>query len=123
VTVRRDAKPDSYMSVPAPHLQIVDDVLWQPPQHRLLIEAALPMPEPPGLKHALWNRRRPRHLLSQKMVCGVCVRPFQPTGKDYLGCQAAKNGGCCNTPHVAPRITRAPRDTAAPPRTDTAASP
>jgi site-specific DNA recombinase len=93
-TVRRDAKPDSYVSVETPHLQIIDDTLWQRVQQRLAAEAA---PTVSGAPQAFWDRRRPRHLLSQKVVCGACGRSFKAVGRDYLSCSAAKSGGCRNT--------------------------
>jgi site-specific DNA recombinase len=96
-TVRRDAKPESFVYADAPSLRIIDDALWQRVQHRLAEDAA---PETPGRlkpRHAFWDRRRPRPLLSQKVECGVCGRLFSAVGKDYLGCTAAKNGGCRNT--------------------------
>jgi hypothetical protein len=96
-TVRRDAKPESFVYGKAPHLRIIDDDLWQRVQQRRAAEAA---PETPGrlhVHHAFWDRRRPRHLLSQKVQCGACGRLFKAMGKDYLGCAAAKNGGCQNT--------------------------
>jgi hypothetical protein len=45
---------------------------------------------------AFWLRRRPRHLLSGKIFCGVCGRPLSLLGKNYLGCKAARNGTCHN---------------------------
>ena len=94
--VRRDAPPDTFLRVDVPQLRMIDDDLWHRVQRRLVEESA---PLTPGrLKptNAFWDRRRPRHLLSQKVVCGTCGRRFTPTGKDYLGCPAAKHGSCSN---------------------------
>lgn len=50
-TVRRDAKPESFVYGKAPHLRIIDDDLWQRVQQRLAVEAA---PETPGRLHVRW---------------------------------------------------------------------
>jgi DNA invertase Pin-like site-specific DNA recombinase len=99
-TVRRDANPETFLRAEAPHLRIIDDALWIRVQQRLVADAA---PQTPGRlkpRHAFWDRRRPRHLLSQKVICGGCGRSFTPTGKDYLGCPAAHNGSCRNVSTV-----------------------
>jgi site-specific DNA recombinase len=62
----------------------------------LLAEAAPPRAKLDDERLAFWDRRRPRHLLSGKVICGVCGGPYHPTGRDYLGCHAAKNGACTN---------------------------
>jgi DNA invertase Pin-like site-specific DNA recombinase/outer membrane lipoprotein-sorting protein len=100
VRVRRDAPPDTFLRVGVPQLRIIDDDLWQRVQQRLVEESAPLTPGRLKPKNAFWDRRRPRHLLSQKVVCGTCGRHFTPTGKDYLGCPAAKHGNCSNTSTV-----------------------
>jgi hypothetical protein len=51
-----------------------------------------------------WERRRPRHLLTSKVICGVFGRTFSRIGKDYLACFAATQHGCVNT--ARPRQSR-----------------
>jgi DNA invertase Pin-like site-specific DNA recombinase len=95
-TVKRKTAADTHVRVDVPDLRIVDEALWQRAQQRLLAEAAPLSADAPQIGYAFWDRRRPRHLLSQKVVCGVCGRHFTSRGKDYLGCMAAKNGSCGN---------------------------
>ena len=94
--VRRDASPDTYVNAEVPELRIIDDELWERVQARLRAEAAEPLSNEKAGKHAFWDRRRPRHLLSGKVICGVCGGPYYATGNDYLGCQAAKHRACSN---------------------------
>ncbi len=64
-----------------PHLRIIDDDLWQQAQQRLAAEAA---PATQNRGNTFWDRRRPKHLLSGKVFCGCCGRPFSAVGADYL---------------------------------------
>jgi site-specific DNA recombinase len=62
--------------------------------------AALPQQdeEPPVAKARatkFWTRRRPRHLLTEKVVCGVCGGPASSIGKDYIACSTARRQGTC----------------------------
>ena len=78
-----------------PELRIINDALWERVQTRLHAEAAVPARDA-GSQRAFWDRRRPRHLLSGKVICGVGGGPYHPAGSGYLGCQAAKYGACTN---------------------------
>jgi hypothetical protein len=54
----------------------------------------------------------PRHLLTGKIVCGVCGRAQQRVGKDHLARRLACNHGCPNgasvrCAHVEARVVRA----------------
>ncbi len=93
------AKPEeALVETSVPHLRIVPDDLWQAAQVRLAAEAA---PQPKVGQHAFWQRRRPQHLLTGKVICGSCGTGFSVFGKDYLGCRTARNGGPCrNTTRV-----------------------
>jgi site-specific DNA recombinase len=46
-------------------------------------------------KTMFWDRRRPQHLLTGKMVCGVCGSLAASIGKDYIACSAARRQGTC----------------------------
>jgi DNA invertase Pin-like site-specific DNA recombinase len=95
--LRRDAHPDTYVNKEVPQLRIIDDALWQRVQVRLKAEAApLKASEHGAGQPAFWDRRRPRHFLSGKIICGVCGRAFASTGQYYLGCRAAAHGACRN---------------------------
>ena len=95
--LRRDATPDSYVTGTAPELRIITDDLWERTQARLRAEAAAPAANSAAGLHAFWDQRRPRHLLSGKVVCATCGGPFRNTGSDYLGCSASKQGACSNS--------------------------
>jgi hypothetical protein len=95
-TLRREARPDTYVTKSVPHLRIIDDVIWDKVQQRLRAEAAPVQVASVGTVATFWDRRRARYLLSGKLICGVCGRAFTPTGKDYLGCRAAVHGACGN---------------------------
>jgi DNA invertase Pin-like site-specific DNA recombinase len=98
--VRRNGRAEDIIVKDVPHLRIIDDPLWQRVQDRLKAEAAPIKPTAGGDRRAFWDRRRPRHLLSGKVVCGICGRQVSAFGKDYLGCKAAAHGTCRNTKRV-----------------------
>jgi site-specific DNA recombinase len=78
-------------------LRIVADELWQQVQTRLEAQAARIKREP-ATGHArrrFWEQRRPVHLLSGKVVCGGCGKPFMNIGRDYLACRVAEARGPC----------------------------
>lgn len=43
-----------------------------------------------------WERRRPKHLLSDLVTCACCESPFAAVGRDYLACGAARRQGTCS---------------------------
>jgi site-specific DNA recombinase len=43
-----------------------------------------------------WERRRPQHFLTGKVICGACGGAFAAVGKDYLSCTAARRQGTCS---------------------------
>jgi site-specific DNA recombinase len=94
--LRRDARPDTYLTKDVPHLRIIDDALWRRVQTRLKLEAAPTKKSPAGEVIAFWDSRRPKHILTGKVVCGACGRKFVNTGQDYLGCRSAAHGSCHN---------------------------
>ena len=64
-----------------PELRIVDDNLWDRVQTRLgAIRNSDRVAKARATK--FWTRRRPRHLLTGKAVCGICGGPAAPIGKD-----------------------------------------
>jgi DNA invertase Pin-like site-specific DNA recombinase len=93
-SVVRAHPKEALVVTPVPALRIVDDALWQQAQKRLAKEAS---PADQNRGNTFWDRRRPKHLLSGKVFCGCCDRPFSAVGQDYLACLAARNGqGCPN---------------------------
>src|SRR5262249_47506513 len=77
-----------------PVLRIVDDHLWQAVQRRLrVIMSSDRVVKARATK--FWTRRRPKHLLTGKAVCGVCGGSAAPIGKDYVACSIARRQGNC----------------------------
>lgn len=76
---------------PVPDLRIVDDALWTAVKSRQK-EAALG----PQSETGMWSRKRPKHLLTGLVRCGVCGGGYIQVGKDYLGCAAHRNKGTCS---------------------------
>jgi DNA invertase Pin-like site-specific DNA recombinase len=95
---RRRNVLDSLVETEVPALRLVTDELWARVQARLADAAAETIAE--RSVAAFWDRRRPKHLLTGKVVCGVCGGLFQPRGRDYLGCTAAHRYLCRNTTTV-----------------------
>ena len=92
---RRINDPTNLVTQEVPELRLIDDDLWHRVQVRLAAERAKPVAA--GPTPAFWEARRPQHLLTGKVVCGVCGGPFHARGRDYLGCHAARRYLCTNT--------------------------
>jgi len=72
-----------------PALRIVDDDLWKVVQRRLdgiRNSAAVTK----ARKTRFWEHRRPRHLLTGLVHCGVCGGAYASIGRDYIGCSRAR---------------------------------
>ena len=96
--VRRDNAPEEHIETAAEHLRIVPHELWLGVAQRLQANGASRDPAAPdGQRPGFWDRRRPRHLLSGKVFCGSCGKPFTILAKGYLRCLQARNGNCVNT--------------------------
>ncbi len=95
--VRRAAATNTHVEVEVPLLKIVERDQWQAAQARLLDNAAAANPAAPDGQPGFWDRRKPRHLLTGKVFCGICGQGFATMGKDYLRCMHARNGHCANT--------------------------
>ena len=102
-TGRRLARPnpsDQWIGQDVPDLRILDDDLWIRVQQRL-----------DGIRNSqsvtkaretrFWEHRRPRHLLTGLVTCGVCGGRYASTGRDYIGCgRARRQGNCGNTKNL-----------------------
>ena len=77
-----------------PHLQIVDDALWQRVKAR---QAAIREDmNPAGVKGGNTrpeNARRPNYLFSGLLVCGCCGASYTLINKTRYGCAGARNKG------------------------------
>ena len=97
---RRANAPEDIVTYEAPELRIISNDVWQAAQERLSRESAALVPRvvdhTASSSFAFWNQRCPKHLLSGKVICGCCGRNFLTSGKDYMRCHAATNGGCNN---------------------------
>ncbi|MFA7604520.1 MAG: recombinase family protein, partial [Novosphingobium sp.] len=67
-------------------LRIIDDALWQRVQERRRSYAEQP----------LTRRRRPRHLLSGLLRCGVCGGSYSVYAAGRVACTAHRSGGLCD---------------------------
>ncbi|MEI6158209.1 MAG: recombinase family protein [Roseococcus sp.] len=81
--------------IPVPELRIIDDTLWAQVQTRLTADAAPVVAEAP--RGRFWERRRPRHLLSGKIFCGVCGSRFLSAGGQRYGCARGQRCMCSQT--------------------------
>ena len=78
-----------------PDLRIIDDALWTRVQRRLgRIRASAGVSKARATR--FWERRRPKHLLTDLVTCGVCGGRFASVGRDYLACSAARRQGTCS---------------------------
>ncbi|MEI6159548.1 MAG: recombinase family protein [Roseococcus sp.] len=81
-----------------PELRIIEDELWARVQERL---AALAAPVPAKAPHGrFWERRRPKHLLSGKIFCGVCSSTFSSTGSSRYACANGMRRFCTQTKSI-----------------------
>ncbi len=100
--VRKENPAEDLVVREVPHLAILDTPTWQRVQDRLIAEAAprATIAARPTRLGRFWECRRPRHLLTGKVVCGVCERTLHRVGKDYLSCRLARDHGCSNRTSV-----------------------
>jgi site-specific DNA recombinase len=89
--VSRPNPPGEWQSIDTPHLRIVDPAIWQLAQTRKVANAR----RRPHLQ------RRPRHLLSGLLKCGICGSGMPVIGKDRSGrvrvqCSALRESGNCS---------------------------
>ena len=71
-----------------PELRIVDQGLWEAVKAK--------QGEINRQDTALWQKNRPKHLLSNLLKCGDCSGGFTMVSKTHVGCFNAKNKGTCD---------------------------
>ena len=100
--VARSNGKDAAVVTAVPELRIVDQDLWERVQARLVQQRALvERDDTDQPRHRFWDQRRAVHLLTGKVVCGGCGKPFANVGRDYLACRVASaNGPCGNRTRV-----------------------
>ena len=94
--VRKPNDRDAIVVREVPELRIIIQDLWDRVQARLRAESLPPRASRAKTTGPFWQHRRPRYLLTGKVVCGACGQLFAATGQDYIGCRAARQGACSN---------------------------
>lgn len=97
VTGRRQARPNpenAWVITDVPELRIVPQELWDRVKQRQA-EFDLNKNEGETQKVGMWDRRRPRYLLSGLVKCGACGGGYAMISNYQLGCSAARNKGTC----------------------------
>ena len=91
----RPNPPEQWVIQDVPELRIVEEALWTRVQDRL---AGIRMSEPvaKARKTRFWEERRPKHLLTGLVTCGVCGGAYASIGRDYLGCSRARRQVNCS---------------------------
>ncbi|OGT54677.1 MAG: hypothetical protein A3E01_10015 [Gammaproteobacteria bacterium RIFCSPHIGHO2_12_FULL_63_22] len=79
---------DAWVRVPAPHLRIVDDDIWQRVKERQGAYEHKP----------LSGRRRPKHFLSGLIKCASCGGGMSAINQTQFGCSTAHDRGTCPDP-------------------------
>ena len=96
-TGKRIARPNAkelWVIEAVPHLQIIDQSLWDKVQARLGDIRQSPSVSK-ARKTRFWEHRRARHLFTGLMVCADCGASMIAAGKDYMACDHARNQGTC----------------------------
>ncbi|OSP52462.1 recombinase family protein [Pseudoruegeria sp. SK021] len=89
---------ESWVITDIPELRIIDQDLWDAARARQGIMKVKNTSVP------IWDRRRPKTLLSGLMRCGCCGGGFSKMTKDRFGCSTARNKGksvCSNMRTIA----------------------
>lgn len=86
-TIIRPNPESDWVTEPVPALRIVDEATWKKVQAKRRAHDG----------ERIDLRRRPRHMLSGLMFCGLCGGGWTVAGKDYWGCGRHRDGrGCAN---------------------------
>ncbi|WP_322111154.1 recombinase family protein [Varunaivibrio sulfuroxidans] len=74
-----------------PDLRIIDQDLWDKAKAR---QGALKIKKTNDT--GIWDRRRPKYLLSGLIKCGHCGGGFATISQTHMGCSTARNKGTCD---------------------------
>lgn len=89
-----------WMTEEVPHLQIIDDVLWQRVKQRqcTIRDDILTARKANADSTAPRSERggRPIHLFSKLLFCGCCGKKYNLNGATHYGCTAARGDECSN---------------------------
>ncbi len=86
--------PDQWVRKEVPELRIVPDDLWDEVKARQL--AVKRATRPDRRLGKVWERRRPRFLLSGFLTCGTCGGGYTMISRTLYGCANARNNGTCS---------------------------
>ena len=87
--------PDQWIIKDVPELRIVAQDLWDRVKDRQ--SAVKRNTRPDRQQHAkVWERRRPRFLLSGLIKCGACGGGYTMVSRALFGCANARNKGTCD---------------------------
>ena len=78
---------EEWVTREVPELRIIDQPLWDAVKARQKASAV------EGEAIGMWDRRRPRHLLSGLMACGACGGGYSKVAQSRFGCSSARNKG------------------------------
>jgi hypothetical protein len=95
-TGRRQARmnpANEWVIEEVPHLQIVEDELWQRVKARQTATRSA-ITEPGGVRSE--RARRPRYLFSGLLTCANCGGGYTLVGKVHYGCANSRNRGTCD---------------------------
>ncbi|MHC4433960.1 MAG: recombinase family protein, partial [Planctomycetota bacterium] len=88
--ISRMNEPSVWVVQDVPDLRIVDQDLWDRVKAR---QGSLRIKQ--STKDGMWDRRRPRYLLSGLIKCGHCGGGYSVISQTHLGCSTARNKGTC----------------------------
>ena len=79
-----------------PELRIVPQELWDAVKARQAKMTRLTRTDQEPEKADFWNHRRPRHLLSGLMKCGVCGASYTKAGAHRFACTGSRDRATCS---------------------------
>jgi len=86
---------NDWVSTETPQLRIICNDLWQAVKERQQ-KTAIVRVDKNDKKTGMWDRKRPKYLLSGLMTCGTCGGGMIQLNSERVGCSAARNKGTCN---------------------------
>ncbi|WP_418024812.1 recombinase family protein [Paracoccus sp. TD-10] len=93
--VSKPNAPERVIKTAVPHLRIIDDALWD------RVKARQGAMKTKNTDVPIWDRRRPKFLLSGLMACGCCGGGFSKVSKDGFGCSTARKKGAAACTNMA----------------------
>jgi site-specific DNA recombinase len=96
--VSRLNPPEDWRIIEVPELRIIDQPLWESAKARQhALDARLERKQDPSgnRRSGICETRRPQHLLSGFIRCGVCGGGMSLVGGTSYGCSTARNKGTC----------------------------